>query len=266
MLLVARQVEQLSGLRRTASVAAEIEPVHLPGAGLAVHDCAPCEHAPRKRRGDVLLHVQVIGSISGSGRITLVDNKAPAGEPTPVDLDLEKARAALQRQQPPINCFLVLHSHTRDALSDEEYILRQTADPPSGVKGRSSIRIVTSPSQVLGDMPQKTFEFTRRTEATAALDLSGAASPQEALDKVRCLSAMCQRDLCGCPVRACSQQRSRAPCHAGAEAAGCLLEALPHHKGGQVCHRYSACSYPSLDSNRLSYFCSMHPAPRQRSL
>ena len=35
---------------------------------------------------------QVIGSISGSGRITLVDKEAPAGEPTPVDLDLEKAR------------------------------------------------------------------------------------------------------------------------------------------------------------------------------
>ncbi len=33
-------------------------------------------------------------------------------------------------------------------------------------------------------MPQKTFEFTRRTEATAALDLSQAGSPQEALDKV----------------------------------------------------------------------------------
>jgi len=35
---------------------------------------------------------QVLGSISGSGRITLVDNKASAGEPTPVDLDLEKVR------------------------------------------------------------------------------------------------------------------------------------------------------------------------------
>ena len=39
-------------------------------------------------------------------------------------------------------------------------------------------------AQVLGDMPQKSFEFTRRTEATAALDLSAAGSPQEALDKV----------------------------------------------------------------------------------
>lgn len=46
------------------------------------------------------------------------------------------------------------------------------------------------PSQVLGDMPQKTFEFTRRTEATKALDLSGAGSPQEALDKVRWPLAM----------------------------------------------------------------------------
>lgn len=35
-------------------------------------------------------------------------------------------------------------------------------------------------------MPQKTFEFTRRTEATKPLDLSGAGSPQEALDKVQC--------------------------------------------------------------------------------
>ena len=42
----------------------------------------------------------------------------------------------------------------------------------------------TRVAQVLGDMPQKSFEFTRRTEATAALDLSAAGSPQEALDKV----------------------------------------------------------------------------------
>jgi hypothetical protein len=33
---------------------------------------------------------QVIGSISGSGRITLEDKQAPPGTPTPVDLDLEK--------------------------------------------------------------------------------------------------------------------------------------------------------------------------------
>ena len=43
------------------------------------------------------------------------------------------------------------------------------------------------PLQVLGDMPQKTFEFTRRTEATKGLDLSGAGSLHEALDKVRWL-------------------------------------------------------------------------------
>jgi hypothetical protein len=34
--------------------------------------------------------LQVIGSISGSGRITLVDKEAPPGTPTPVDLDLDK--------------------------------------------------------------------------------------------------------------------------------------------------------------------------------
>ena len=33
-------------------------------------------------------------------------------------------------------------------------------------------------------MPQKTFEFTRRTEMTKALDLSNVGSPQEALEKV----------------------------------------------------------------------------------
>ena len=47
------------------------------------------------------------------------------------------------------------------------------------------------PTQVLGDMPQKTFEFTRRREATAALDLSQAGSPQEALDKVPPPAATC---------------------------------------------------------------------------
>ncbi|CAL5220912.1 g3007 [Coccomyxa viridis] len=90
--------------------------------------------------------MQVIGSISGSGRITLVDNKAQAGEPTPVDLDLEK---------------------------------------------------------VLGDMPQKTFEFTRRTEATAALDLSQAGSPQEALDKVLRLPAVCSKRFLTTKVDRC---------------------------------------------------------------
>jgi hypothetical protein len=37
------------------------------------------------------IHSQVIGAISGSGRITLEDRLAPPGSPLPVDLDLEKA-------------------------------------------------------------------------------------------------------------------------------------------------------------------------------
>ena len=41
-------------------------------------------------RGGVGWRLQVLGSINGSGRITLVDPAAPAGQPTPVDLDLEK--------------------------------------------------------------------------------------------------------------------------------------------------------------------------------
>ena len=45
---------------------------------------------------------QVIGSISGSGRITLVDNKAQAGEPTPVDLDLEKVQELFSSRPAPV--------------------------------------------------------------------------------------------------------------------------------------------------------------------
>jgi phosphoribosylformylglycinamidine (FGAM) synthase-like enzyme len=33
---------------------------------------------------------QVIGSIDGSGRVTLVDNQAPEGSPSPVDLNLDQ--------------------------------------------------------------------------------------------------------------------------------------------------------------------------------
>ena len=44
-------------------------------------------------------------------------------------------------------------------------------------------------------MPQKTFEFMRRTEATAALDLSKAGSPQDALDKVLSPPSLCT-DTC----------------------------------------------------------------------
>lgn len=36
--------------------------------------------------------MQVIGTIDGSGRITLVDKQAPAGTSPAVDLDLEKVR------------------------------------------------------------------------------------------------------------------------------------------------------------------------------
>ena len=44
--------------------------------------------------------------------------------------------------------------------------------------------------QVLGDMPQKTFEFTRRVEATDALSLPGNATPDQALQRVLRLPAV----------------------------------------------------------------------------
>ncbi|KAK9837421.1 hypothetical protein WJX81_001177 [Elliptochloris bilobata] len=77
--------------------------------------------------------MQVIGSVSGSGRITLADREAPPGSPTPVDLDLEK---------------------------------------------------------VLGDMPQKTFEFRRQREATAPLALPEGETAQTALARVLALPAV----------------------------------------------------------------------------
>lgn len=46
----------------------------------------------------VFAGLQVIGSISGSGRITLVDKQAPPDSPTPVDLDLEKVSLSLSNQ------------------------------------------------------------------------------------------------------------------------------------------------------------------------
>ena len=102
-------------------MAAKIAQAHLPDAALTGRVTAALRlPISKKRWGDVLLRMQVIGSISGSGRITLVDNKAPAGEPTPVDLDLEKARAGtLQRPWPPFNSFFMLHSCMRDAFSTE---------------------------------------------------------------------------------------------------------------------------------------------------
>ena len=51
-------------------------------------------------------------------------------------------------------------------------------------------------------MPQKTFEFTRRTEATAALDLSEAGSPREALDKVGSTAVLWMNQ--GSPLLPCS--------------------------------------------------------------
>ena len=54
---------------------------------------------------------QVIGSISGSGRITLVDNKAQAGEPTPVDLDLEKVGDVCQGPCFPAQSCECVQSH-----------------------------------------------------------------------------------------------------------------------------------------------------------
>lgn len=71
--------------------------------------------------------MQVIGTIDGSGRVVLKDRDAPAGTPTPVDLDLEK---------------------------------------------------------VLGDMPNKTFKFDRKTEPTSPLTLPADADVVSALDRV----------------------------------------------------------------------------------
>ena len=84
----------------------------------------------------MLLRMQVIGSISGSGRITLVDNKAPAGEPTPVDLDLEKARASTLKGSGHLSivsscCIatLVMFFQLRQ-VKDVYNPFRQTADSP----------------------------------------------------------------------------------------------------------------------------------------
>ena len=78
-------------------------------------------------------YLQVIGSISGSGKITLKDRNAPPDVQPAVDLDLEK---------------------------------------------------------VLGKMPRKTFEFTRRKERLAPLDLSAAGSVSQALSRVLRLPAV----------------------------------------------------------------------------
>ena len=51
--------------------------------------------------GDIIdpAHVlQMIGTISGSGKVTLRDSKAGPGEPTPVDLELEKVLGDMPRK------------------------------------------------------------------------------------------------------------------------------------------------------------------------
>ena len=87
----------------------------------------------------MLLRMQVIGSISGSGRITLVDNKAPAGEPTPVDLDLEKARAGTFKGSGHLSnvsscCIAASEMHFQLRQMKDTYDpFSKKADTPSGV-------------------------------------------------------------------------------------------------------------------------------------
>ena len=89
---------------------------------------------------------QVLGTISGSGKITLVDRNAPPDTPPAVDLDLEK---------------------------------------------------------VLGKMPRKTFEFTRRAEHLQALDLSQVVNPAEALSRVLRLPSVCSKRFLTTKVDRC---------------------------------------------------------------
>lgn len=58
-------------------------------------------------------------------------------------------------------------------------------------------------AQVLGDMPQKTFEFTRRAEATHPLDLPSTATPEEALDRVLRLPAVASKRFLTTKVDRC---------------------------------------------------------------
>ena len=57
--------------------------------------------------------------------------------------------------------------------------------------------------QVLGDMPQKTFEFTRRAEATHPLDLPSTATPEDALDRVLRLPAVASKRFLTTKVDRC---------------------------------------------------------------
>ena len=56
-------------------------PTLLPGRPRPFPCALPLPSLPRR---------QVIGALDGSGRVVLKDREAPAGTPTPVDLDLEK--------------------------------------------------------------------------------------------------------------------------------------------------------------------------------
>ena len=76
---------------------------------------------------------QVIGAISGDGRVVVTDTRAPPGSPAPVDLDLE---------------------------------------------------------HVLGDMPNKTFEFQRLSVSSKQLELPADELPLVALEKVLRLPAV----------------------------------------------------------------------------
>ena len=52
-------------------------------------------------------------------------------------------------------------------------------------------------------MPQKTFEFTRRAEATHPLDLPSTATPEEALDRVLRLPAVASKRFLTTKVDRC---------------------------------------------------------------
>lgn len=95
---------------------------------------------------------QVIGTISGSGKITLKDKNQAAGDPTPVDLDLEK---------------------------------------------------------VLGDMPRKTYSFSRRPAQLEALDLPEGTKPGDALHQVLKLPSVHSKRFLTTKVDRCVTGRSR---------------------------------------------------------
>ncbi len=56
---------------------------------------------------------------------------------------------------------------------------------------------------MLGDMPQKTFEFTRRAEETHPLDLPSTATPEGALERVLRLPAVASKRFLTTKVDRC---------------------------------------------------------------